>query len=56
MKKMLSLLSWLILASMLVSSALCAGKALSTEVNRLILLAGTIGWFVTVPLWMKRSS
>jgi hypothetical protein len=56
MKKMLFLFSWLILAGMLVSSALCAGKALSTEANQLLLLAGTVGWFVIAPLWMKRSS
>jgi len=56
MKKIAALFSWLILAGMLVSSLLCAGKTLSIEVNRLILLAGTILWFVTAPLWMKRSS
>jgi hypothetical protein len=56
MKKILILFSWLMLVGMLVSSVLCAGKTLSTEINRVILLTGTICWFITVPLWMKRSS
>ncbi|MEI7901382.1 MAG: hypothetical protein WCK89_14125 [bacterium] len=55
MKKILSLVSWLILAGMLASALLCAGKTLSGEANRVILLAGTILWFGTAPLWMKRT-
>ena len=44
-----------ILAAMLVSSIMCAGKMLSPEANRAILLAGTALWFVVAPLWMKRE-
>ena len=55
MKKMLSIVSWMILVGMLVSAILCANKIFSSATNQLILLAGTILWFIATPLWMKRT-
>lgn len=55
MKLILTTLSGLILVGLLASALLCAGGVVSGGVNRAVLLAGTILWFIVTPLWMKRA-
>jgi hypothetical protein len=55
MKPLLVTISFLALAASLVSSIICANNGLSTETNKLILLVGTIVWFVVTPFWMRKK-
>jgi hypothetical protein len=56
MKKPLLMVSYLVLACLLTSSLLCARGVIDSEVNRMMLLLGTIIWFVVTPFWMKKDS
>ena len=49
------IISWAVLAGMLASSVMCAGKLLGADANRLILVAGTVLWFSLAPFWIKRD-
>lgn len=55
MRKTIMIISWAVLAWMLASSVLCAGKTFSADANRLNLLAGTAIWFLLTPFWMRRE-
>ena len=55
MKPFLMTLSFLALAASLASSIACANKGLSAETNKMILLVGTIVWFVVTPFWMRKK-
>ena len=55
MKPILATISFLALAACLISSIICANNGISAETNKVILLAGTIVWFVVTPFWMSRK-
>lgn len=55
MKKLGMAISVFVLALMLLSAVACAKKMIASEKNRVILLAGSVAWFVVTPLWMKRD-
>ena len=54
MKTLLKAISFLGLALMFVSAVLVFNDALKTETYRILILLGTVLWFVPVPFWMKR--
>jgi len=55
MKPILVIISFLALAACFFSSIICANNGISAETNKIILLAGTIVWFVVTPFWMGRK-
>jgi hypothetical protein len=55
MKPLLMTLSFLALAASLASAIVCANRGLSAETNKLVLLVGTIVWFVVTPFWMRKK-
>ena len=56
MKKLFALLSLAGLALIIVPAFLYLGGSLDKPTMKMLMLAGTIAWFVTVPLWMGRNS
>lgn len=56
MKRVAQILSWLALAVTLVPSLVfLAGRIELPQVN-IWMLAGTIAWFITAPLWMEHKA
>ena len=54
MKTALKAVSFASLALLFVAAGLLFAGVLPRGAYGLILLAGTVGWFATVPFWMKR--
>ena len=55
MRKLFALISLVGLALIIVPAFLYLGGSLDKPTMKMLMLAGTIGWFVTVPLWMGRN-
>jgi hypothetical protein len=54
MKTLLKLISFAGLALMFLSAFLFFNGAIAERTYRILAIAGTLMWFVTVPFWMKR--
>jgi hypothetical protein len=55
MRKVAFFISILCLALTLVPSFLVFWEVISLETNKDLMLAGTIGWFLTAPYWMRQQ-
>lgn len=55
MKNLLIIISILSLAITLVPSFLVLSGVMSLEMNKTLMLIGTIGWFATAPSWMNKK-
>ena len=55
MKKAAQIISYLCLALTLVPSFLVFMGYISLDMNKNLMLVGTIGWFVTAPFWMNKN-
>lgn len=55
MNHVAKLVSLLTLALVLVPCLLYFAGAISLDVVKWIALAGTIGWFISTPMWMSRK-
>lgn len=55
MKSLLIIISILSLVITLVPSFLVLSGVMSLEMNKTLMLIGTIGWFVTAPSWMNKK-
>lgn len=55
MKPILVTISFLALTACLISSIICASNGINAETNKIVLLAGTIVWFVVTPFWMRQK-
>ena len=53
MRRILQVLSWLALAATLVPAVLYLGDAMPLATVKTWMLAGTVVWFATVPMWME---
>lgn len=56
MKKLLILISLLSLVLTLIPSFLVFYGVITLELNKTLMLIGTIGWFATAPYWMNKKS
>jgi len=56
MKSKMIMISMAALAVLLVAPALHALDVVSPAISRYGMVAGTIGWFLTAPLWIRRES
>lgn len=54
MKRVLIVVSFISLAMTIVPAFLVFTQNISMEQNKLLMLIGTIGWFVTAPYWMRK--
>ena len=54
MKRLLIVVSFISLAMTIVPAFLVFTQRISMEQNKLLMLIGTIGWFVTAPYWMRK--
>lgn len=52
MKKLSKIVSYLVLALMLVSSCLVFSGVMSVDANKTYMLLLTILWFISAPVWM----
>lgn len=55
MKKIAFIISMICLALTLLPSFLVFMGVISLEANKNLMLAGTIGWFLTAPYWMHQK-
>lgn len=55
MKKIAFIISMICLALTLLPSFLVFMGHISLETNKNLMLAGTIGWFLTAPYWMNQK-
>lgn len=55
MKRIAQLLSWLSLVGLLAAAFAYAAGRLSAPATNHLLLAGSLLWLVTAPLWMKHQ-
>ena len=55
MKNLLIIISILSLVITLVPSFLVFAGVMSLEMNKNLMLIGTIGWFATAPSWMNKK-
>ena len=55
MKNLLIIISILSLAITLVPSFLVLSGMMTLEMNKTLMLIGTIGWFATAPSWMNKK-
>lgn len=55
MKKAALIISILSLILTILPSFLVYFQQITPETNKNLMLAGTIGWFLTAPLWMNRK-
>ncbi len=56
MKTILMILSYIGLGLTIIPSVLVLTGSLSMEMNKTLMMAGTILWFATVPFWMNKKS
>lgn len=56
MKKVVFILSLLCLLLTLLPSIFVYLQLISLETNKALMLAGTIGWFLTAPYWMNKPA
>jgi len=56
MRKLLILISLLSLLLTLTPSFLVFFGVITLELNKTLMLIGTIGWFATAPYWMNKKS
>ena len=56
MRLMLKYLSYIGLGLTLIPSFLVYFGIITLEINKIIMLIGTIIWFVSAPSWMNRTS
>lgn len=55
MKNLLVIISILSLVITIVPSFLVFAGVMTLEMNKTLMLVGTIGWFVTAPSWMNKK-
>ncbi len=55
MKNLLVLISILSLVITIVPSFLVFAGIMTLEMNKTLMLVGTIGWFATAPSWMNKK-
>jgi len=55
MKNLLVVISILSLVITIVPSFLVFAGVMTLEMNKTLMLVGTIGWFVTAPSWMNKK-
>lgn len=55
MKNLLIIISILSLVITIVPSFLVLAGMLTLEMNKTLMLIGTIGWFVSAPSWMNKK-
>lgn len=55
MKNLLVIISILSLVITIVPSFLVFAGMMTVEMNKTLMLIGTIGWFVTAPSWMNKK-
>ena len=55
MKNLLVIISILSLVITIVPSFLVFAGMMTLEMNKTLMLVGTIGWFVTAPSWMNKK-
>ncbi len=55
MKKAAQIISYICLVLTLVPSFLVFFGYISLDMNKNLMLAGTIGWFITAPFWMNKK-
>ena len=55
MKNLLIIISILSLVITIVPSFLVFSGMMTLEMNKTLMLIGTIGWFVTAPSWMNKK-
>ena len=53
MRRILQVVSWLALAATIVPSILYLGDSMPLATVKTWMLAGTVVWFATVPMWME---
>ena len=49
------IVSFICLGLTIIPAFLVFFQKITLENNKLLMLVGTIGWFVTAPLWMKKK-
>lgn len=54
-RRIIQIVSWLSLVGTIVPSLLYLAGTVDLEQSKRLLLAATIGWFVTAPLWIGRG-
>ena len=55
MKNLLVIISILSLAITIIPSFLVFAGMMTLEMNKTLMLIGTIGWFITAPSWMNKK-
>lgn len=55
MKKLLVIISILSLLMTIIPSFLVFAGLMTLEMNKTLMLIGTIGWFITAPSWMNKK-
>ncbi len=55
MKNLFVIISILSLVITIVPSFLVFADVITLEMNKTLMLVGTIGWFVTAPSWMNKK-
>lgn len=55
MRKLAQIISYLSLLVTIVPSFLVFFGYISLDMNKNLMLAGTIGWFATAPFWMNKK-
>lgn len=55
MKNLLIIISILSLVITIVPSFLVFAGMMTLEMNKTLMLIGTVGWFVTAPSWMNKK-
>lgn len=48
------IVSFVFLAMTIVPAFLVFAQVLSMGQNKVLMFIGTVGWFITVPFWMKK--
>jgi hypothetical protein len=56
MKKVAQLVSWLALAGTILPPLLFAADSVNLDQVKLWMLAATVLWFVTAPIWMEHKA
>lgn len=55
MKNIAKIISYLCLVLTIVPSFLVFMGKITADTNKDLMLAGTIGWFITAPFWMNKK-
>jgi hypothetical protein len=56
MKKLTLLVSLLFLGCTIFPSILLFKGIITEEINKILMLLGTVGWFITAPFWMNKKT